>query len=93
MELRRRGEAFGAHRRRGHSGGEIGGLGPGEILGRVFGRQHLDHLLVFDPHLDHVEVAAVAVKAVPAFPLGDGFDCIGAGGDAEREMGGTRARF
>src|SRR5215469_14555739 len=81
-----RGDALGAHRRGRHARGEIGGFGPGEIFSRVFGRQHLDHLLVLDPHLDHVKRTAVAVEAVPAFARGDSFYFVRVGRDAEREM-------
>src|SRR5215470_19298854 len=93
-ELLRGGDALAASRSRRHPRCEIGGFGPGEIFSRVFGRQHLDHLLVLDPHLDHVKRTAVAVEAVPTFARGDSFYFVCVGRDAQREMGrGKLARL
>src|SRR6516162_515073 len=92
--LLRGGDAFAVGRSRGHPGGDVGRLGPGEIFGRVFGRQDLDHLLVLNPDLDHMERAAVAVKAVPTFAVRDLLDSVPIGRDAQREMGrGKLARL
>src|SRR6516225_11544201 len=84
--LLRGGDAFAARRSRGHPRCDLGRFGPREVFGGVFGRQDLDHLLVLDPHLDHVKRAAIAVKAVPTFALGDAFNFGRIGGDAQREM-------
>jgi len=72
---------------RGHRGDELVGAGEGEVFGRVFRRQDLDHQIVLDPHLNHMERTAIAVEAVPALALGDRFDRSRVGGDAQREMG------
>src|SRR5437764_13740674 len=61
--------------------------GEGKIFRRVIRRQDLDHRLVLDPDLDHVEGYAVAVEAPPAGPFRDLLDLLRIGRDAEREMG------
>src|SRR5271169_3191490 len=74
-------------RRRRHRRRDPVGTGPGEIFGRVFGRQDLDHRLVLDPYFDHMERAAVAAVALPAFTARNRLDGVSFRGDAEREMG------
>src|SRR5215472_7455284 len=62
------------HRRR-----DLAGIGEGEVFGGVVGRQYLDHRLVLDPHLDHMERTAIAAEALPAFPARDLFDRLAIG--------------
>ena len=68
-----------------NSGGLVGAR-KGQVFGGEFGRQDLDHRLVLEPDLDHVEPPAVAAEALPALTARDRFHGLGIGGDAKREM-------
>jgi hypothetical protein len=70
-----------------HCRRDLVGAGKRQIFAREFGWQDLDHRLVLDPDLDHMERAAVAAKALPAFARRNGLDLVRVAGDAEREMG------
>src|SRR5689334_17742469 len=65
---------------------DVIGTGSVQVFSRVLGRQDLDHRLVFDPDLDHMECTSHAVEALPSRARGDCLHrgCIGL--DAEREM-------
>src|SRR5882672_4372871 len=61
--------------------------GEGKIFTGKIRRQDLDHRLVLDPDLHDVEGAAVAPEAFPAGALGNLFNRLCVGRDAEREVG------
>src|SRR5262249_35289499 len=65
---------------------DLVGTREGEVFGREFGRQDLDHRLVLEPDFDDMERPAIAAEAVPALAPRDRFDLVGGGGDAERKM-------
>src|SRR6185312_8700904 len=59
-ELGRASAAGGRAGRAGHTGCDRVGAGPGQVFGGEVRRQDLDHRIVLDPDLDHVERPAVA---------------------------------
>src|SRR5262249_22446333 len=66
-----------------HTGCDRVGAGPSEVFGREVRRQDLDHRIVLDPDLDHVERPAIAGHTMPAGTLGDLFHFARVGRDAD----------
>src|SRR5580704_8580574 len=77
--------------RLGHTGCEGVRAGPGQVFRREVRRQDLDHRIVLDPDLDHVERSAITGHTIPAGALCDLLHSGRVGRDAEREVRGTEA--